>query len=216
MEKYLNQIDKILEFLLDSKELLAEEKLKELKKTIIYDMALKNSNTVEKQQLKTAKEFLKNSAKSNEVRPLFHKMYKIDDTYQLCDGFVAIVLKNKIEGLEVNTAEGEYLDCRKVIHRDYNIMYNLEEIYSKEEIDLLELEQQATIVKRIKNLPLPDEVMQNKYRTYYNPLKLLTAIRILGTKNVEIYFPKNDSKAPIYCLSDLGEAIVLPVKMPTE
>lgn len=88
MEGYLNKIDKITDLLKGGYFQLAEEKLQELKNVVIYDIAVKNCGRKNsKEQLTNAKAFLKHSKEANEFRPLLHKIYKYDDTYQLCDGF---------------------------------------------------------------------------------------------------------------------------------
>ena len=212
MESYIKKINNIEKLILDDKILIAKEKLQELKSNIIYDMAMKNlkGNKNNKDQLKYAKQLLKNSYTKNENRPLFHKIYKVDDTFQLCDGFTAIVLNNMIDGLELNTEKGDYLDCRKIIKSCNPTGYE----YQKEKIDMLELEQQAIKIKKIKDIPIPLENIGKIKNTYYNPMYLLWAIKILGTTNVNIYFNNSNPKEPIYLKSELGEAIVLPIKQP--
>ena len=86
--------------------------------------------------------------------------------------------------------------------------------YQKEKIDMLELEQQAIKIKKIKDIPIPLENIGKIKNTYYNPMYLLWAIKILGTTNVNIYFNNSNPKEPIYLKSELGEAIVLPIKQP--
>lgn len=215
MEKYINKIEKIQELIKDDKVLISIEKLNELKYEIIYDMALKNCDSnCKRDQLKYAKLLLK-EAKKDTGRPLIHKMYKIDDTYQILDGFVAVVLKEPIAGLELNTANGEYFDCRNIINRAGKNYYDYDYNYEKIDIDLLELEQLAIKIKKSKP-PYPTETLCHKYNTYYSPLRLLIAIKILGTNYVDIYFHTSSEKDPIYLKSALGEAIVLPITVPKE
>lgn len=215
MEKYINKIDKIQELFKQSEQQLAEEKLQELKENIIYDVALKNcESNNKKEQLKYAKLLLKNAQKDTN-RPLIHKLYKLDNTYQLLDGFVAVVLKEPISGLEINTNSKHCFDCRNVINRAGKNYYDYDYNYEKVDIDLLELEQLALKIKKSKP-PYPTETLCHKYSTYYSPLRLLTAIKILGTKDVDIYFHTNSEKDPIYLKSALGEAIVLPITVPKE
>lgn len=215
MEKYINKIDKIQELIKDDKVLISIEKLKELKDEIIYDMALKNCDSnCKRDQLKYAKLLLK-EAKKDTGRPLIHKMYKIDDTYQILDGFVAVVLKEPISGLEINTNSEHCFDCRNVINRAGKNYYDYDYNYEKIDIDLLELEQLSIKIKKYKP-PYPTETLCHKYNTYYSPLRLLTAIKILGTNNVDIYFHTSSEKDHIYLKSDLGEAIVLPITVPKE
>lgn len=210
MEKYINKIDEITKILYKFDLEKTEQKLQELKDEIIYDMALKNcKNNYKKEQLKYAKLLLK-EAQKDEKRPLIHKMYKVDDTYQILDGFVAIVLKEPISGLELNTDDGEYFDCRNVINRAGKNYYDYDYNYEKIDIDILELEQLTLKIKRLKP-PHSKETICNKYNTYYSPLRLLTAIKILGTKDVDIYFHTSSEKDPIYLKSDLGQALVLPI-----
>lgn len=212
METYLNRIDYIEKLLIEEKMQLAEEKIEELKNIIIYDIAVKNCGrkSSKKEQLKSAKEFLKNSKAINEYRPLFHKIYKFDDTYQLCDGFTAVVLKDMINGLELNTAEGEYFDCRNIINNYGVTSCEYEEV----KIDMLELEQTAIAVKKLKGTKIPTEQQVHINNLYFNPVYLLRAIKILGTENVTAYAHRSYEKAPIYLKSELGEAIVLPIMPP--
>ena len=215
MEKYINKIDKIQNLFKKSEQQLAEEQLQELKEEMIYDIALKSSNSnYRKEQLKYAKLLLKEANKDT-GRPLIHKMYKIDDTYQILDGFVAVVLKEPISGLEINTNSEHCFDCRKVINRTEKNYYDYDYDYEKVGIDLLELEQLALKIKKFKP-PYPIENLCHKYNTYYSPLRLLTAIKILGTNDVDIYFHISSEKDPIYLKSDLGEAIVLPITVSKE
>ena len=210
METYINKIDYINELLIKDKMQLAEE-LQELKNTIIYDVAIKkcNRNTTKKDQLISAKELLKNSKKVDDSRILFHKIYKYDDTFQLCDGFTVVILKNMIDGLELNTADGEYLDCRKFINR-CNINTEYEEI----KIDRLEIEQKAIAVRKMKLVTPALEYQVHIKNSYYNPIYLLRAIKILGTKDVTAYLHTVDSLQPMYFKSELGEALVLPIRPP--
>lgn len=215
MEKYINKIDKIQKLFKQSEQKLAKEQLQELKEEMIYDIALKSSNSnYKKEQLKYAKLLLK-EAKKDTGRPFIHKMYKVDNTYQILDGFVAIVLKEPISGLEINTNSENCFDCRNVINRTGKNYYDYDYNYEKVDIDLLELEQLALKIKKSKP-PYPTETLCHKYSTYYSPLRLLTAIKILGTNNVDIYFHTSSEKDPIYLKSDLGEAIVLPITVPKE
>jgi len=210
METYLNKICNIESLLLDEKMLIAKEKLEELKKVIIYDMAMKNCKGTKKEQLRNAKQFLLNATKVCEYRPLFHKIYKVDDTFQMCDGFTGIVLNNMIDGLELNTEKGEYMDCRNIINTCNPKGYS----YEKVEIDIFELEQQAITVKKVKDNPLPFQYASRIKDVYYNPVYLLRAIKILGTTDVKISINIMNNKAPIYLKSELGEAIVLPIRPP--
>ena len=145
--------------------------MKELKKTIIYDIALKKCGRKnnKREQLTSAKALLKNSKEVNEFRPLYHKIYKLDDTFQLLDGFTAIILKDMIEGLELKKNKGGTIPTELQVH--------------------------------INNL-------------YFNPVYLLRAIKILGTEGVTAYAHCSESKQPIYFKSELGEAIVLPIRPP--
>lgn len=210
MERYITKIDFIEKLLIEEKMQLAEEKLKELKNTIVYDVAVKRCGrkSSKKEQLTNAKALLKNSKDVNENRPLFHKIYKVDDSFQMCDGFTAVVLKNMIEGLELNTEKGEYMDCRKIINS-----CNMSD-YQEIKIDMLELEQKAIIVKKLKGMAIPTEYQVHINSLYYNPIYLLRAIRILGTENITAYAHTDSKKEPIYLKSELGEAIVLPIMQP--
>lgn len=211
METYINKINYIEKLLLEDEIFLTREKLQELKNIIIYDMAVKkcSRNNSKKEQLKNAKELLKNSIKVNKDRILFHKIYKYDDTYQLCDGFTAVVLKNMIDGLELNTADGEYFDCKKFINS-----CNVNCGYEKIKIDMLELEQKALAVKKSKTITPPIEYQIHINNLYFNPIYLLRAIKILGTEKVTVYVHKTYNKEPIYLKSGLGESVVLPLKPP--
>lgn len=210
METYINKINYIEKLLLEDEIFLTREKLQELKNIIIYDMAVKkcSRNNSKREQLKSAKELLKNSMEVNEYRILFHKIYKYDDTYQLCDGFTAVVLKDMIDGLELNTADGEYLDCRNVINSCIPTEYEYDEV----KIDMLELEQKAIVVKKMKVYTPPTEYQIHINNLYFNPVYLLRAIKILGTENVKVYAHRSYEKQPIYLKSELGEAIVLPIQ----
>lgn len=213
METYINKIDYIEKLLLKDEIFLTREKLQELKNTIIYDMAVKkcSRNNSKKQQLKSAKELLKNSKDINESRILFHKIYKYDNTFQLCDGFTAVVLKNMIDGLELNTADGEYFDCQKFIN-NCDIHNGYEEI----KIDMLELEQKAIAVRKAKTITPPVEYQVHINNLHFNPIYLLRAIKILGTENVTVYAHKTYNKQPIYLKSELGESVVLPLTPPKD
>lgn len=212
METYITKIDFIKKLLIEGKMQLAEEKLQELKSNIIYDIAVKKcgKKSSKKEQLTNAKALLKNSKEINKDRLLFHKIYKVDDTYQLCDGFTAIVLKNMIDGLELNTEEGKYFDCRNVIN-DCNIA---DGEYEKIEFDLLELEQKAIAFKKMKAYTPSTEYQIHINNLYFNPMYLLRAIKILGTENVTAYAHRSYEKQPIYLKSELGEAIILPLTPP--
>lgn len=212
METYITKINLIEKLLTEDKLQLAGEKLQELKNTIIYDIVVKNCGhkSYKKEQLKSARELLQYSKKVNEHRVLFHKIYKLDDTYQLCDGFTGIVLKNMIDGLELNTEKGEYFDCRKII----NACNPTSREYGEVKIDMLDLEQKALAFKNMKVYTPPVEHQIHINNLYFNPLYLLRAIKILGTENVKAYAHCTYEKEPIYLTSDLGEAVVLPLMPP--
>ena len=210
MEKYLNKIDKIEDLLLNLEYQKAKEKLEELKNNIIYDMAIKNSKSYQKEQLKYAKMLLDSAKKVSKDRTIFHKMYKIDDTYQLCNGFVAVVLKDKLEGLELNTEDCRYYDCRNAMKISNGNYFNFEHYYQEVTIDILELEQQAIRARKIKDTPLPIQYAGNVGKIYYNPIYMLMAIKILGTKDVKVYMDIDKGKnRDIYLSSDIGKAIVI-------
>lgn len=216
MERYLDKLDKILELHSEAKEQEAFEHIKQLRETIIFDIALENSknNKYKREQLKSAKLLLKGV--SND-RPLSKKMYKIDNTFQLCDGYTAIVLKEPIQGLELNSADGEYFDCRKVVKTSSGNYVEYDDDYKEpKNIELWKLEQLSLKIKKYKEPPYPIEFLGHIFDTYYHPKQLLTAIRILGTENVKIYVHYSNAKAPIYLKSDLGEGIVLPIRVPDE
>lgn len=206
MERYLNKLDEIDEVLANEKILFAKEKVQELKKIIIYDMAMKNANCDKKEQLRSAKQLLNHSIKRKN-RELFHKIYKVDDTYQITDGFVVAVLNDMIDGLELSEMEGTF-DCREAIEK-YNPTGNE---YEKVEIDMVELERKAIIVKRAKEdtLSLDDEVHINNL--CFDPVYLLRAIKILGKKDVELYVHVSETKYPMYLKSSLGIGMVFPIK----
>lgn len=209
MERYLDKLDKILELHSQAKEPEAFENIKQLRETIIFDIALKNSKSkYEREQLKSAKTLLKNIG---DDKPRFKKMYKIGNSFQICDGYVAVVLNKSIKGLELNTADGEYFDCRNVLKTANGNYFENDYNYEKVDIDILELEQLAIKIKKYKEPPYPTEFLKQKFNTYYHPLRLLTAIKILGTENVKVYFHTSNGKDPIYLKSDLGEGIVLPI-----
>ena len=211
MEKYINKVNAIQELFKKSEQEQAEKKLQELKEEIMYDVALKNYNSnYQKDCLKYAKLLLK-SAKEDKSRPLLHTMYKLDDTYQITDGFIAIVLKEPVAGIEISIGDEQYFDCRNVINRKGKNYYEYDYNYSKVDMDLFELEQLALKSKKYKNPPYPTELLSYKYNTYYHPLRLLTAIKILGTKDVKVYFNTSNEKDPIYLKSNSGEAVVLPI-----
>lgn len=197
MEKYIKKINELLDKIDNSE---AEQKLRELREDIIYDLALKDSKGSKKEQLRYAKQLLAD-AKKNKRPSLIQMMYKIDDTYQLTDGYVGVVLNEKIEGLELNTAEEEYLDCRRVIDKS-DFRYNLN--YKKVDINLETLTQQAIGMKNTKV-----EIYIGE--TYFKPMNLLRAIKILGTDNVEVYF-NTKGENNIYLESPLGRAVVLVTK----
>lgn len=206
MERYLNKLDEISEILLNNDPLFANHKVQELKKIIIYDMAMKNANCYKKEQLRCAKQVLKNAVKKV-PRDLFHKIFKVKDTYQLTDGIVAVVLKEMINGLELSTVQSDF-DCRKIIKSCNPTGYD----YKKIEIDMMELEQKAIMAKKVSEelLPLEDAIHINNL--YYYPIHLLRAIRILGTKDIEMYAHCSGKREPLYLKSEFGEAIVLPIR----
>ena len=206
MEKYLNKLDEISEILLGDNPLLANEKIKQLKKTIIYDMAMKNANSYKKEQLRCAKQILNNASKKAPSK-LFHNIFKVEDTYQLTDGYVAVVLKDIINGLELSTLQGNF-DARKIIESANPTGYE----YEKIEIDMLELEQKAIIAKKKTEEVIPLEETIHINNLYYYPIHLLRAVRILGTKDIEMYAHISGKKEPLYLKSDFGEAIVLPIR----
>ena len=166
------------------------------------------------EQLKYARLLLE-EAKADKKRLFMHNMYKVEDSFQITNGYIAVVLKEPIEGLEVSTDLTDYFDCRTVINRKDKNYYEYDYDYKKVKIDLSELEK---LVGRIKNLKPPKnfKCVYKQYNVYYNPLYLLTAIKILGTNNVDVYFHTSSSNEPIYLKSDLGEGIVLPVKVNKE
>lgn len=206
MEKYLKKLDEISEILLGNNPLFANEKVQQLKKIIIYDMAMKNANSYKKEQLRCAKQVLKSAIKKA-PRELFHNIFKVDDTYQITDGYVAVVLKDMINGLELSTLQGNF-DGRKIIESINPTGYQ----YKKVEIDMMELEQKAIMAKKVPEnlIPLEDTIHINNL--YYYPIHLLRAIRILGTKDIEMYAHISGKKEPLYLKSEFGEAIVLPIR----
>lgn len=210
METYLNKIDYIENLLLEEKLQLATEKIQELKKVIIYDIALKSATAGQKERLRSAKELIKNSKLKNESRPLFHKIYKVDDTFQICDGYTAVVLNDMIEGLELNTEKAEYLDCRKIINSCNPSGYN----YEKVEIDMMELEQKSIQAKRVKDRDFTTDEKLIINNLHFNPIFVLRAIKILGKDKVNIYAHTTSQIEPLYLKSDYGEAIVLPIRQP--
>lgn len=165
---------------------------------------------IKKAQLINAKEFLKFSKKFHKEFTKFHKLYKLDNTYQLCDGFTVIVLKDMIEGLELNQDKTEYLDGRKIIDMCKTKLSDYEQIH----IDISQLEEQANVAKKLECVTFQYTVHFKE--SYYNPIYLLRAIRILGTENVTIYIHNSSYKDPAYLKSDLGEALVLPIVPPKE
>lgn len=207
MEKYLKKLDEISEILLGNNPLFANEQVQQLKKIIIYDMAMKNANYYKKEQLRCAKQVLK-SANKKAPSKLFHNVFKVDDTYQITDGYVAVVLKDMINGLELNTLQGNF-DGRKIIESINPTGYE----YEKVEIDMMELEQKAIMAKKVPEdvIPLEDTIHINNL--YYYPIHLLRAVRILGTKDIEMYAHISGRKEPLYLKSEFGEAIVLPIRL---
>lgn len=209
MQTYITRIDNILNLLTKECYLEVAKKLQDLKSSIIYDIARKNCKGNKNYQLKSAKELLKNSIQKYPVNSLYCKIYKIDNTYQLCDGSTAVVLNNMIEGLELNQEKGNYLDCRRII-KDCNYSGN----YEKIKLDILDLEQEVIKVKKLKSLTWENAL--HIKNLYFNPIFLLRAIRILGTENVEIYVHNSSKIKLAYLESELGEAIVLPITPPEE
>lgn len=206
MEKYLNKLDEISESLLGNNPLIANEQVQQLKKIIIYDMAMKNANCYKKEQLRSARQVLK-SATKKAPRKLFHNIFKVKETYQLTDGYVAVALKDMIKGLELSTLEGDF-DVGEIIESINPTGYQ----YKKVEIDMMELEQKAIMAKKVPEelIPLEDTIHINNL--YYYPIHLLRAVRILGTKDIEMYAHISGKKEPLYLKSEFGEAIVLPIR----
>lgn len=100
------------------------------------------------------------------------------------------------------------MDCRKIINS-----CNLAE-HKDVKIDMLELEQKAIIVKKLKGAMIPLENQIHINNLFCNPIYLLRAIKILGTENVTAYAHIDSQREPIYLKSELGEAIVLPIMQP--
>mgnify|MGYP003305873890 FL=1 len=77
---------------------------------------------------------------------------------------------------------------------------------------MMELEQKAIMAKKVPEnlIPLEDTIHINNL--YYYPIHLLRAIRILGTKDIEMYAHISGKKEPLYLKSEFGEAIVLPIR----
>lgn len=168
------------------------------------------SKTNLKLQLSNAKSFLRYSKMIHKEIPAYHKIYKLDNTYQLCDGFTAIVLKNMIDGLELNQEKCHYMDCRKFIDNCNNKLND----YEKTKINMVSLKQCANIAKKLECVKFENTI--NFKNSYFNPIYLLRAIHILGTENVTIYIHNSSHFEPAYLISDLGEAMVLPVAPPKE
>lgn len=212
MEKYIKRINEIIgEYNNKNFEKLGGL-LEEIKKDMIYETALKNVNKKGKLQLQCAKKILKD--KNTENRPLFQKIYKIDDEYMICNGYVGICLKNMIVGLDLHSEEDSKrcVNIRNIIS-DININYN----FSKTEINMLELEKLIVENKnRKKDEKLkPFIISKEKIKIAVNPEYLKNVINVLGGE-CEIICSDTNSRDPIYLKSELGEGIVLPIIMPKE
>ena len=160
-------------------------------------------------QLKNAKDFLNFSKQVHPDQIPYHKIYKLDNTYQLCDSFTAIILNNKIDGLDVNQSKYEYIDFRKLIDST-----KIVDEYVKIDINIQQLKKQAIIANKLECVTFP--YTTNLKNSFFNPIFLLRAIRILGTENVTLYVHNNDYKEPVYLKSPLGEAFVLPIVPPKD
>lgn len=176
-----------------------------MKNRIVQTLPISKTNL--KLQLSNAKAFLRYAKKIHKEIKEYHKIYKLDNTYQLCDGFTAIVLKNMIDGLELNQERYQYLDGRKFIDNCLND-------YEKINVNIPYLKQKIRIAKKLECVKFENTI--NFKNSYFNPIYLLRAIHILGTENVTIYVHNSSYFKPAYLTSDLGEAIVLPIAPPKE
>lgn len=154
---------------------------------------------IEEEQLQAAKEFLENSKEVNEGVKKLHKMYRLENTYQMCDRFTAIVLTDPIKGLELNQDKEDYFDCRPIIERKRNCKLQTAKV------DVEELDKK---VKEINESEFEYLVCINN--THFNPRYLLRAIKILGTQDVEVRIDVEG--LAVYLKSNLGQAMVCGVK----
>ena len=106
--------------------------------------ALPISKTNLKLQLSNAKAFLRYSKLVHREITKYHKIYKLDNTYQLCDGFTAILLEDMIDGLELSQEKYDYLDVRLLVNNCKNELCD----YEKIDIDMELLKQYANIAKK--------------------------------------------------------------------
>lgn len=210
MEKYIKRINEIIREYNNKNFEKLGGLLEEIKKDMIYETALKNVDKKGKLQLQCAKKILKD--KNNDVRPLFQKVYKIDDEYMICNGYIGICLKNMINGLELHSEE-DSKKCLNIRNIFPDVYYN----FSKTEINMLDLEK--SIIEN-KNKRKDEElkpfiISKEKIKIAVNPEYLKNTINVLGGE-CEIICSDINSRDPIYLKSELGEGIVLPIVMPKE
>lgn len=207
MEKYLKKISEIKKYVEFNDTKLALEEIDKLYEDILYNVALKNANSKSKIRLQCAKKILNN--KNTKNRPLFQKIYKIDNEYMLCNGFVGVILKDKIEGLEVNENSEKCLDLNKVIPLD------LSTNYKEINFDKVEIEKSIIQNKQLKKEDRgqnPLILKVDKLEIGVDPTYLKYAIGVLGD-NVKMMCSINNNKNPIYLESELGRAIVMPINL---
>lgn len=206
MEKYLKKISEIKKYVEFNDTKLALEEIDKLYEDILYNVALKNANSKNKIRLQCAKKILNDENTKN--RPLFQKIYKINNEYMLCNGFVGVILKDKIEGLEVNENSENCLDLNKVIPLDLSTNYK--------EINFDKVEIEKSIIQNKSNKEdkeqIPLILKVNELEIGVNPTYLKYVIGILGN-NVKMICSINNNRNPIYLESELGRAIIMPMDL---
>lgn len=208
MEKYIKKISKILEKMENyiSKEEI-QEKLEDIRTQMIYETANKVANKEGKQRLKYAKEMLK---ESQYIRPKYTKQYIKNGKYMLCNGYNAVALNEELKGIEL-TEDTELIDVDSLINK----LTDIQDITDKINFDkILELEIKNKSIKEKENKIIYMFKTNDDTEKFVNPLLFREIYEILGGKNENITILSDDSSlSPIVIKSNLGEGLVLPVRM---
>jgi hypothetical protein len=206
-------LEKMLELTIagreDIKKSLELEKL--IKKYIAEEIANKKGGNKEKNRLKAAEKYLKESVKTNIGRPQLHGSWMVDGKQYMSNGFSGIELVGDsiLEGLTELKEGIQPFNLTEAIEsgkRDANI---------KQEVDITALKAQLVEVKAEAkankvNLIKVDKVYTKIGEAYYNIDLLLRTIAILPG---ELEYYNSTANNPLIVLDDKGNsAIVLPVR----
>lgn len=196
MNKYINKLEKI-------NYIYKIPELKNIIEEMYYDETLKelSKNNIKKDQLKSAKNILKNA------KGIYEKQFYKNGKYCLCDGYVLAVLNEKIEGIPTEEKDLEsYINYQNVFPT-----LDLEEIkINKEEI----IKEAKKTNKRIKYCEFPFTLKFNNIEKGVNAKFLLNMIYILGGFDKVIIKSDKSEISPFVLESELGKGMVLPIKLP--